>query len=528
MKTVFLNKMTGIFLFPLILIFLFSISFLYTNAQTSSHSKQKKGSINVCVSIIDESGKILNNFTAVNLSFFSFELPILKGKTYSNSELIERAYFNKPYFIPNTDIFSNNAIKNDAVCILFDGLELGSYFYQKEIISQKDNWPKTLYNDQYLIGNFNIKDFTVYNGEFLNLQNNIKGKFKSDGKIFLTKDEPNKTLVILNKYKFLSKELQCSENTTDNGSYCNISNTKNNKSNNFSEKNQKKENIKKELNYSYLSEYLGINRKNNPKEVKKLQIFLRDYEGFSNLKITGIFNKATFDAVLSFQVKYKNDILVPWGINLPTGFVYITTKNKINEIYSQSKIALTEKQIKEIDNFKKRKNRAIKKEKELENTINSSEKKEPKKDFNSNNILKNNKKETKKGEENNSRIVRGNIFKKKKGSESEKQNINDVFGLNSEIASSTNLTGILKNNEEKQKLESETKNLSDSSILKEGKIDSKQIGSKNAISVTVNLLGGKFVSSGLFWVFLIFFSTLVYFYFKHRKSVEGADNVGKK
>jgi len=82
----------------------------------------------------------------------------------------------------------------------------------------------------------------------------------------------------------------------------------------------------------YITEYLKIGEDNNPEQVALLQRFLRDFEGVSSLAVTGVFNQTTLDAVLAFQLKYKEDILDPWGIDFPTGFVFITTKNKINEL----------------------------------------------------------------------------------------------------------------------------------------------------------------------------------------------------
>ena len=49
--------------------------------------------------------------------------------------------------------------------------------------------------------------------------------------------------------------------------------------------------------------------------------------------IRGVFNQSTFEAVQRFQIKYKGDILEPWGDKVTTGFVYILTKKKVNEIY---------------------------------------------------------------------------------------------------------------------------------------------------------------------------------------------------
>jgi len=107
-----------------------------------------------------------------------------------------------------------------------------------------------------------------------------------------------------------------------------------------------------EQSCNYLLEYLKIGADNNPIEVKKLQTFLRDYEGFSNLEATGIFDQTTFEAVSKFQEKYGSEVLQPWGLDSRTGYVYITTKNKVNEIYCKNTIALTDAQMKEIELFK--------------------------------------------------------------------------------------------------------------------------------------------------------------------------------
>ena len=82
----------------------------------------------------------------------------------------------------------------------------------------------------------------------------------------------------------------------------------------------------------YLLEPIKFGEDNNPIEVTKLQIFLNEFEGF-DLDVTGFYNLDTFEAVEVFQEKYADDILTPWGIEGSTGYVYITTMKKINEIY---------------------------------------------------------------------------------------------------------------------------------------------------------------------------------------------------
>jgi len=81
----------------------------------------------------------------------------------------------------------------------------------------------------------------------------------------------------------------------------------------------------------FLTGYMRIGYVNDPANVARLQVFLNIYEG-SNLAVTGVFDEATFQAVEAFQLKYKDDILTPWGINQPTGYVYIRTLGKINQI----------------------------------------------------------------------------------------------------------------------------------------------------------------------------------------------------
>ncbi len=102
----------------------------------------------------------------------------------------------------------------------------------------------------------------------------------------------------------------------------------------------------------YLIDYLRIDFANNPVEVIKLQLFLQMIEGESALAVTGIFDQATHDAVGRFQEKYFGDILAPWGHDDSTGYVYILTKKKINEIVCQTLYALTPDQEVEIAQFR--------------------------------------------------------------------------------------------------------------------------------------------------------------------------------
>lgn len=95
---------------------------------------------------------------------------------------------------------------------------------------------------------------------------------------------------------------------------------------------------------AYVTSYLKQGAPNDPEEVKKLQAFLRGVEKDATVSVTGVFDDATAAAVSRFQSKYKNDVLAPWGVDAPTGHVYIMTKRKINEIFCSIKIALTKEE----------------------------------------------------------------------------------------------------------------------------------------------------------------------------------------
>ncbi len=101
----------------------------------------------------------------------------------------------------------------------------------------------------------------------------------------------------------------------------------------------------------YLYDFLRKDFNNNPIEVKKLQIFLKELEGFSNLVVTGIYDDPTIAAVDAFQIRYKDDVLLPWGYdgNTGTDYTYILTKKKVNEIYCKMAFPVTPLEQAEID-----------------------------------------------------------------------------------------------------------------------------------------------------------------------------------
>ena len=51
-------------------------------------------------------------------------------------------------------------------------------------------------------------------------------------------------------------------------------------------------------------------------------------------------------------MRYERDILTPWGHDAPTGYTYILTKKKVNEIYCKMAFPVTPLQQLEIDTFR--------------------------------------------------------------------------------------------------------------------------------------------------------------------------------
>jgi peptidoglycan hydrolase-like protein with peptidoglycan-binding domain len=101
---------------------------------------------------------------------------------------------------------------------------------------------------------------------------------------------------------------------------------------------------------------MRIDLNNKKEEVLKLQNFLKIGQGY-DVEETGVFDEKTDKAVKAFQEKYSGDVLKPWGSDSkPTGYVYITTKNKINQIVcGDSNLNDVEKKI--VDEYVKSKSR---------------------------------------------------------------------------------------------------------------------------------------------------------------------------
>lgn len=83
-----------------------------------------------------------------------------------------------------------------------------------------------------------------------------------------------------------------------------------------------------------ITAHMHIDWKNDAEQVKLLQAFLAKELGIP-VPVTGAFDQITLSAVKAFQLKYPTEILAPWGITEPTGFVYKTTLTQIQKLQCQ-------------------------------------------------------------------------------------------------------------------------------------------------------------------------------------------------
>jgi len=104
---------------------------------------------------------------------------------------------------------------------------------------------------------------------------------------------------------------------------------------------------------TYITDDLRIDFTNDQQQVLRLQAFLKAY-AYDYVELTGSFDESTLQAVRAFQARHADDILSPWGYESDeaTGYVYITTRQKINEIYCNEDVQLTSKQTAEIQQYR--------------------------------------------------------------------------------------------------------------------------------------------------------------------------------
>ncbi len=100
-----------------------------------------------------------------------------------------------------------------------------------------------------------------------------------------------------------------------------------------------------------ITSFMGTGWANDPVQVVKVQIFLKNSEGL-DVNVNGSFDRKTETAIRAFQQKYLSAVMGPWGSNQPSGYVYITTQKKINQLSCASPLTLSQSDLAIIDAYK--------------------------------------------------------------------------------------------------------------------------------------------------------------------------------
>ncbi len=107
-----------------------------------------------------------------------------------------------------------------------------------------------------------------------------------------------------------------------------------------------------------LTDYMKYGQKNDASQVSKLQVFLKNSQGF-DVTVNGIFDAKTESAVKAFQVKYLSDVMGPWEATQGSGFAYITTIKKINEIVCATPLTLSPNELSIIQSYLNREDGSV-------------------------------------------------------------------------------------------------------------------------------------------------------------------------
>lgn len=332
------------------------------------------GSITVCKIVASDEG-VISDGEEVEGSFEIAGIEVVDHETVPDSTgVLPTSAFTVPLTL-NTNLIGDDT--NDAECVTYSDLELGSYFYDEEVVSG-DNWDTPTYNDQIFVEVGSLSDFFVYSGElFTEDSSDDSSRDKNaDGHIVLTESRPHRTLVVLNIFIEDEEPIrQCSDgidndedgliDSEDPG--CHTDGDPEN-----SESYDPEDNDETDTNGGggdfprfgsvngdsggftpdgdedegevlgeettcgiYLFEFIRLGRSNNPTEVMKLETFLNEFQG-ENLTVDGFYSQEDFAAVERFQVTHWENVLAPWvphGLDTaktPTGYVYKTTMRWIN------------------------------------------------------------------------------------------------------------------------------------------------------------------------------------------------------
>jgi len=175
-----------------------TITCTFTNKENRINPESETASITVCKMIVNEEG-VTSDGSDLSGTFEIEGVEVIGHETVPDStDVIPTSQFSTPLTL-NTDLIGDS--ENEAECVTYDELEIGSYFYLEESISG-DGWNTPLYNDQVSVSIDSLEDFFEYSGELFtpSSEDDDERNRNADGHIVLTKNHPHRTLVILNTF----------------------------------------------------------------------------------------------------------------------------------------------------------------------------------------------------------------------------------------------------------------------------------------------------------------------------------------
>ncbi|KKT98724.1 MAG: Cna B domain protein [Candidatus Collierbacteria bacterium GW2011_GWC2_45_15] len=160
---------------------------------------RKTGSIRVCKVILDAEGNMVDGSVLPNTIFSLSGLDISTSQGVA-AGVLGTTTFSTPLTF-NTKLFG--AGSNNAICATYSNLIPGNYYYGQES-SLSSVWSTPKYNDGASVPSKIDGNFFEYSGQLFDdiFNNDGSRNTISDGHIVLNPGQQNRTLIVLNQYKF--------------------------------------------------------------------------------------------------------------------------------------------------------------------------------------------------------------------------------------------------------------------------------------------------------------------------------------
>lgn len=163
------------------------------------------GIITICKISLDAAGNISDGSEIPGTIFEIIGLDPAVTSVAPATDVLDSAEFTTPLVLNN--IILADSEENDSECVTFDDLEIGSYYYSEESISEA-GWLPPKYNDQFttliaVLGDFFLYNDTLFDGDASN--DGLRNE-NADGHIILTEERPERTMVILNQVEEVEQQ----------------------------------------------------------------------------------------------------------------------------------------------------------------------------------------------------------------------------------------------------------------------------------------------------------------------------------